>query len=70
VTFESVKLDATLVIVKAFSSRRKAILAVFPLLFALRRGKAHFKDVIAQGVDLDPASLPYDEAVLASSARR
>jgi hypothetical protein len=38
--------------------------AVFPLLFALRRGNAHFKDVIARGVDLDPASLPYDEAVL------
>lgn len=33
-------------------------------MFPLRRGKAFFKDAIAQGIDLDPASLPYDEAVL------
>lgn len=38
--------------------------SIFALLCALRHGKAHFKDVLAQAVDLDPASLPYDEAVL------
>jgi 4-hydroxybenzoate polyprenyltransferase len=32
--------------------------------FALRRGKAQFKDAVARGVSLDPASLPYDGAVL------
>ena len=32
--------------------------------FALLRGKAHFKDVVAQNVSFDPASLPYDDAVL------
>ena len=75
--FESVKLDAPLVVdldgtmirsdllVEGFFRRAEGDpFAVFPLLFALRRGKAHFKDVIAQGVDLDPASLPYDGAVL------
>ncbi len=38
--------------------------AVFGLLLALRRGKAQFKDVLAQMVDLDAAGLPYDEMVL------
>jgi 4-hydroxybenzoate polyprenyltransferase len=38
--------------------------SVFSLSLALLKGKAHFKDVIAQATDLDPASLPYDEAVL------
>ena len=32
--------------------------------FALLRGKAQFKDAVARGVNLDPASLPYDDAVL------
>jgi len=39
-------------------------LAVFGLLLALRRGKAPFKDVIAQEVDLDVTSLPYCETIL------
>lgn len=38
--------------------------SILTVLFALRRGKAHLKDLLAQVVDLDPASLPYDEAVL------
>ena len=76
-TFESVKLDAPLVVdldgtmirsdllVEGFFKRAEGDpLAIFPLLFALRRGKAFFKDAIAQGIDLDPASFPYDEAVL------
>ena len=33
-------------------------------MFALLKGKAHFKDVVAQAGHLDPVSLPYDEAVL------
>src|ERR1700748_3455261 len=32
--------------------------------FALRRGRAQFKDTIARSVRLDPALLPYDDAVL------
>ncbi|MBV9405266.1 MAG: UbiA family prenyltransferase [Acidobacteriaceae bacterium] len=32
--------------------------------FALRHGKAHFKDAVARGVSFDPATLPYDEVVL------
>ncbi len=38
--------------------------SVFSLFSALVRGKANFKDVVAQASHLDPASLPYDEAVL------
>ncbi len=38
--------------------------AIFGLVLALRRGKAVLKDVLAQGVDLDVAGLPYDETVL------
>ncbi len=34
------------------------------LLSALLGGKAHFKDILARAVTVDPGSLPYDEAVL------
>ena len=38
--------------------------SIFFVFSALLRGKAHFKDVVAQSVSFDPASLPYDNAVL------
>ncbi len=64
-----VDLDGTLLrsdlLVEAFFRHlERDPLSVFRLSMALRRGKAHFKDVIAQGVDFDPASLPYDEDVI------
>ncbi len=34
------------------------------MLVALRRGKANLKEVVAQNVDLDVATLPYDETVV------
>jgi 4-hydroxybenzoate polyprenyltransferase/phosphoserine phosphatase len=38
--------------------------SLFGLLWALRSGKARFKDVLARRVDLDVGTLPYDETVL------
>ena len=38
--------------------------SVFSLFYALVRGKANFKDVVAHASHLDPVSLPYDEVVL------
>ncbi len=38
--------------------------SLFGLIIALRYGKAHVKDLLAQRVDLDIATLPYDEAIL------
>ena len=38
--------------------------SAFGLLFDLRSGKAHFKEALAQRVDLDIDTLPYDGAVL------
>lgn len=38
--------------------------AIFGLFAAMGKGKAHFKDRLAQSLDLDPALLPYDEAIL------
>ncbi|MGA2638063.1 UbiA family prenyltransferase [Methylocella sp.] len=38
--------------------------SLFGLIIALRSGKAHVKDLLAQRVDLDIATLPYDEAIL------
>ena len=38
--------------------------SLFGLLSALCRGKANLKEVLAQQVDLDIATLPYDETVL------
>jgi len=65
-----VDLDGTLIksdllIESLFRRIGRDPLSIFGLLKALRGGKAHFKDVLAQAVVIDPASLPYDEAVLA-----
>ncbi|MGO9672589.1 MAG: UbiA family prenyltransferase [Methylocella sp.] len=38
--------------------------SLFGLLVALRSGKAHVKDLLARRVELDIATLPYDEAML------
>ena len=64
-----VDLDGTLIksdlLVEAVFKRAGSNPAsIFALLSALRHGKAHLKDLLAQAVDLDPASLPYDETVL------
>jgi phosphoserine phosphatase len=40
-------------------------ISVFGLLWAMRRGKAEFNELIAKSVDIAPATLPYDEAILA-----
>jgi 4-hydroxybenzoate polyprenyltransferase/phosphoserine phosphatase len=64
-----VDLDGTLLksdlLVEAFFKRAgrnpSSLLALLP---ALRHSKARLKDVLAQTVDFDPASLPYDEAVI------
>ena len=40
-------------------------ISVFGLLWAMRLGKAEFKELIAKTVDIAPATLPYDEAILA-----
>ncbi|MEJ0093003.1 MAG: UbiA family prenyltransferase [Methylocella sp.] len=64
-----VDLDGTLIksdlLVEAVFKRIGAKpFAAVGLLAALRRGKAHFKHVLAQAVNLDPASLPYDQVIL------
>ena len=38
--------------------------SLFGLLATLRRGKAHLKEVLARKVDLDIATLPYDETIV------
>jgi len=38
--------------------------SLFGLVLALRCGKAHVKDLLAQRVDLDIATLPYDAAIV------
>jgi 4-hydroxybenzoate polyprenyltransferase len=64
-----VDLDGTLVrsdlLIEALFQRLvSSPFSVILNFFALRRGKAHFKDAVARSVRLDPASLPYDDAVL------
>lgn len=43
---------------------RRNPLAAFASLFALRRGRAHFKERLAAQVQVDPATLPYHDAFL------
>jgi 4-hydroxybenzoate polyprenyltransferase len=64
-----VDLDGTLIksdlLVESFFVRFASNPAsVFGMFFALQGGKAAMKEVIAQKVDLDATSLPYDETVL------
>jgi 4-hydroxybenzoate polyprenyltransferase/phosphoserine phosphatase len=64
-----VDLDGTLVksdllLESLFGRIRRDPVSAFGLLFALHSGKARFKDLLAQRVDLDVDTLPYDEAVL------
>ena len=64
-----VDLDGTLVrsdllLESLFGRIGRDPMSAFGLLFALNSGKARFKDLLAQRVDLDVDTLPYDEAVL------
>ncbi|PNG26271.1 hypothetical protein CR492_09110 [Methylocella silvestris] len=64
-----VDLDGTLIksdllLESFFANVGKNPASVFGFLAALRHGKARFKDALAQGVDLDVASLPYDQKIL------
>jgi 4-hydroxybenzoate polyprenyltransferase len=64
VDLDGTLLRSDLLVEACFRQVERDPLSLFRLSMALRQGKAHFKDVIAQGVDFDPASLPYDEDVL------
>ena len=64
VDLDGTMLKSDLLIEAIFKRVHSNPFVVFPLFFALRRGKAYFKATVADGVDLDPAFLPYDEAVL------
>ena len=44
---------------------RKNPLAAFLSVFALLRGRAHFKQTVAAQIQVDPANLPYHEPLLA-----
>ena len=64
-----VDLDGTLVrsdllIEAIFALLKQNLFTVFSLFRWLRRGKAHFKQQIAERVDIDPALLPYHQGFL------
>jgi 4-hydroxybenzoate polyprenyltransferase/phosphoserine phosphatase len=65
----AVDLDGTLIrsdllIETAFSELGRRPHSVFGMVGALRQGKAALKHTLAQPVEFDPSTLPYDEAVL------
>jgi 4-hydroxybenzoate polyprenyltransferase len=64
VDIDGTLIKSDLLVEAVFGHLKNDPVSIFSLLFMLRKGRAHFKDVLAQSIDLDPALLPYDQAVL------
>lgn len=64
VDIDGTLIKSDLLVEAVFGHLKNNPISIFSLLFMLSKGRAHFKDMLAHSIDLDPALLPYDQAVL------